>query len=60
MMVCLCAAQKVVSDIQSSMSIIERLQNFEYKDPNGKDWVSLDCPCLPTCIAPCPPVTCCR
>lgn len=28
---------KIVSDVQSSASVLDRLQNFEYKDPNMKD-----------------------
>ena len=28
---------KIVGDVQSSASVLERLSNFEYKDPNMKD-----------------------
>jgi epsin len=28
---------KIVQDVQSSMSVLERLQHFQYKDPNGRD-----------------------
>lgn len=33
--------QKVAQDVVSSMTVLERLQKFEYKDPNGRDHVSL-------------------
>jgi hypothetical protein len=30
----------VAQDVASSASVLERLQNFQFKDPNGKDHVS--------------------
>ena len=33
--------QKVVSDVVSSASVLERLQNFQHKDVNWKDLVRL-------------------
>ena len=36
---------KVADDVAASMSVLDRLQRFEYKDPNGKDHVRCCCCC---------------
>ncbi|DBA94846.1 hypothetical protein WJX77_004293 [Trebouxia sp. C0004] len=30
--------QKVVEELVSNIGVVEKLQNFQYKDPKGKDW----------------------
>jgi len=41
--------QKVADDVASSMSVLERLQRFQYKDANGRDHVSASMLSLSSC-----------
>ena len=35
---CRAAALQVVDELSSNISVIEKLQRFQYKDKNSKDW----------------------